>query len=440
MHRCNKCGSMVQDGDAFCKACGEPQNQVPGTKSSGMRHCPNCGASVTEDMSFCTSCGQRLTGDIPSDTTKVTPESTPVPMPASAPGGEPKQLPANSGSEPQGSKKKIVIIVAAVVAVVLIVVAALAFNMHRSSKPSSNGGNPGTTSQSGKSSNSDDLKTYGLSQLLKGDQTIWFVSEEAPTKTTAPYALVFDKGKVTEYGAQYGEYRAFNYSALKGVKSSQLLQKLKQLDQKNFENAIKMDINELQQRLDSVQKEAQSNDAYCAAVADINFPSDNSVSKADPGCKREIADVKTSIAKLKTLKYQAPKPGTYRLTLETDDTGNATKLEHVWIDAGYLGIEQKTLSTDTYGSYASPYDGGDQEPKHPVDAYSLTWAKGENDLKLSGMARPYRVYDKTYDGLCYSVPDDGAKAFMLQMAPDGKSLPTRVMLDQPGAKGVKIVS
>lgn len=28
MHRCNKYGSMVQDGDAFCKAGGELQNQV----------------------------------------------------------------------------------------------------------------------------------------------------------------------------------------------------------------------------------------------------------------------------------------------------------------------------------------------------------------------------------------------------------------------------
>lgn len=368
------------------------------------------------------------------------------------PSGNSGQPAAGANPSPQDSKKKLTVVIAAVVAVVLIVVATVAFNLHRSSKPTSNGGNPKITSQPKKSSNSDDMKTYGLSQLLKRGQSIWFVSDKEPTKTTAPYVLVFDKGKVTRYGTAYGKYRAFNYSDLKGVKSGQLLQKIRQWDRKNFESTIKMYSDQLQKRLDRLQQHVQSNSPYCTATTD-DTQSAGSTSKADPGCKREMADVKASMANLKTFKYRAPEPGAYKLSIETDDTGNVTKLEHVQFSGGNLRIEDVTPSEgvkpnpdiDSYGSYTEQaledVPGGSKVSKEPVDTYSLKWGEGKYGENLTGMARPYQVYDKTYDGLCYVDPDNHlTETFMLQMAPDGKSLPTRVMLDQPGAKGVKIVS
>ena len=48
---CSKCGERNDDGDRFCKRCGQPILK---------RRCPNCLSFVDEDSTFCPKCGRKL--------------------------------------------------------------------------------------------------------------------------------------------------------------------------------------------------------------------------------------------------------------------------------------------------------------------------------------------------------------------------------------------
>ncbi|HTY47589.1 MAG TPA: zinc ribbon domain-containing protein [Methanomassiliicoccales archaeon] len=49
---CRNCNSLVDEGDTFCRRCGQKVERVP--------HCPSCGAEVANDDVFCRKCGSQL--------------------------------------------------------------------------------------------------------------------------------------------------------------------------------------------------------------------------------------------------------------------------------------------------------------------------------------------------------------------------------------------
>ena len=58
--KCEKCGSDVRQGAAFCTVCGEPMAKTKEPKNEAEKVCPNCGAKFTDNLAFCTSCGTKL--------------------------------------------------------------------------------------------------------------------------------------------------------------------------------------------------------------------------------------------------------------------------------------------------------------------------------------------------------------------------------------------
>lgn len=50
--QCPKCGAPLEEGAAFCTACGE-----------AVRRCPNCGATVGSAENFCSECGTKVSAD-----------------------------------------------------------------------------------------------------------------------------------------------------------------------------------------------------------------------------------------------------------------------------------------------------------------------------------------------------------------------------------------
>lgn len=63
--RCNKCGSEIANGAAFCSVCGTSvQNEeLKQDDKSSVRYCTGCGAAINENTRFCTSCGKRTAGE-----------------------------------------------------------------------------------------------------------------------------------------------------------------------------------------------------------------------------------------------------------------------------------------------------------------------------------------------------------------------------------------
>lgn len=70
--RCEKCGSEVPAGAAFCNTCGAPMpKQTPTASVISGPVCPACGAPVGEGLSFCTSCGTPLKAASTSEDTSI---------------------------------------------------------------------------------------------------------------------------------------------------------------------------------------------------------------------------------------------------------------------------------------------------------------------------------------------------------------------------------
>ena len=52
---CSNCGSVVNDGFAFCPMCGTKYVEKTSTPK-----CPKCGTEIEEDNSFCIVCGTKV--------------------------------------------------------------------------------------------------------------------------------------------------------------------------------------------------------------------------------------------------------------------------------------------------------------------------------------------------------------------------------------------
>ena len=56
--RCEKCGTEVVKGAAFCSSCGAAIPSAKLSESEEVHKCSNCGAKIETYMRFCTSCGK----------------------------------------------------------------------------------------------------------------------------------------------------------------------------------------------------------------------------------------------------------------------------------------------------------------------------------------------------------------------------------------------
>ena len=52
---CRKCGGLLQDGQAFCTACGSRRDEAPVTNPA--KTCSRCGTELENSLRFCTRCG-----------------------------------------------------------------------------------------------------------------------------------------------------------------------------------------------------------------------------------------------------------------------------------------------------------------------------------------------------------------------------------------------
>lgn len=55
---CTKCGSVLQNGLAFCTVCGTRRDETAATSAD--KHCAGCGAVLESGLRFCTHCGAQV--------------------------------------------------------------------------------------------------------------------------------------------------------------------------------------------------------------------------------------------------------------------------------------------------------------------------------------------------------------------------------------------
>lgn len=70
VQRCEKCGAEVQNGVAFCSACGNAMPKVEAFDTENYEKCTHCGAVIQKGMRFCTSCGTRMGTVVPVSNTQ----------------------------------------------------------------------------------------------------------------------------------------------------------------------------------------------------------------------------------------------------------------------------------------------------------------------------------------------------------------------------------
>lgn len=60
VQRCEKCGTEVANGAAFCSSCGATMPKIQVTVATDVVKCENCGTEVKKGMRFCISCGKPM--------------------------------------------------------------------------------------------------------------------------------------------------------------------------------------------------------------------------------------------------------------------------------------------------------------------------------------------------------------------------------------------
>lgn len=94
---CEKCGTEVPNGAAFCSACGAPMPKPQPVIPTDTVKCGACGAMVKKGMRFCTVCGTPME-TAPAEIPAAIPEAVPVEVPAAVPEA-PAVIPAAQQNE-----------------------------------------------------------------------------------------------------------------------------------------------------------------------------------------------------------------------------------------------------------------------------------------------------------------------------------------------------
>ncbi len=127
---CQRCGTPLLEGQAFCGKCGALRSQAA-PSAPKLRFCVNCGGLLQADSAFCPQCGAAVASPAIPPVSQVVPPATVAPVPsvpiapstitpAAAPvGGVPGAVPPKKGS----SVLKIVLIILLII--VLVIVAAI---------------------------------------------------------------------------------------------------------------------------------------------------------------------------------------------------------------------------------------------------------------------------------------------------------------------------
>ena len=94
---CKTCGAELSSGAAFCKRCGTAvPASVPAPQPAGPRFCKNCGSAAAPGSAFCKNCGAPLQGAAPSS-----PAAGPLQAPTGAHSSSASRgAAANGGSAP----------------------------------------------------------------------------------------------------------------------------------------------------------------------------------------------------------------------------------------------------------------------------------------------------------------------------------------------------
>ena len=221
-----------------------------------------------------------------------------------------------------------------------------------------------------------------LSQAF-GTKGLWFKSYNAPGKDEGiSTVLSFDgEGNVTHYSMG-----GVDFSDIKDLSDEEIIELAKKQDKKNFEEWSESSLSSIDELLDGKD----------SAMADAQDELNQVIAAGAPEeviaeYQQNIKDVESNYSELQeqrdrveALEYQEPSAVPYKLTIETDDSGNNTAEETL----------SYTVPVATYYEYDSPYD------------EDVLWEDKEMRYTISLLEDPMEravVYDRRYAG----YPDSG---------------------------------
>lgn len=301
------------------------------------------------------------------------------------------------------------------------------------------------------------MKPTVLSKYLNSGRSIWFIGDKPTKNSFIRVVLVFEKGKVTTYDVNPSE---FTYASLRGMSDNELLPKLKSSAREEFAQQNKKREDDVNKTIQSLEREINDpNEKACVAVGDQQdydlYGAHYEASAADPGCKRELSDLKVSLTNIEMSKFKNPEPQPFSLSITTDDTGNTTTYETLHFTANQLLFthdgklreddgDKKDTDHHSYGMFTNKE--GDECPDSGIcrkgQAFYDTpkWKQGDRVMGFAGASGAYPVYDKTFYGF-YNSKDksEDDRTYALQMLSKGQSF-TMPSFDGPDSKGVKIDS
>lgn len=192
-----------------------------------------------------------------------------------------------------------------------------------------------------------------------GSKGLWFVTgdEKAPGKDQSINAILYfdGEGNVTHY-----DTAGLVFSDLKDLSDEQILENVEDWDKKSFDTWVENRINEFNSMINRAETENTHGNELRAE-----------------GLKARIAFLQDECRKIKALEYQAPKTVPFKLSIETDDSGNNTAEETL----------SYTIAVPLYYEFDSPYD------------ENILWADEEQKYTFASMGTDSpMVYEKHYNG------------------------------------------
>ena len=191
-----------------------------------------------------------------------------------------------------------------------------------------------------------------------GAKGLWFVTDEgeAPGKDQQIEAILsFDgDGNVTHY-----DVADLDFGDLKDLSDEEIFNRLNEWDRKGFDEWVK-------NRLHELDVQIEDNEAWDPA---------NPVQAENKSAR--IAGLKETRGQIEALEYQEPKAVPFKLSIETDDSGNNTAEETL----------SYTIQVPVYYEFDSPYD------------ENILWADEEQVYTFTSIGTDSpMVYEKYYNG------------------------------------------